>query len=633
MGKASRSKRARPATPPATSLDREPAGAKTPEGDPRRVTPVLLWTLLGAALFRVAYLLQFRATSVFFDAPILDAALYDGWAQRIAGGEWAPAEPFFFSPGYAYALGTLYAVVGRVLPAVYVLQLLLGLVTIVLVHRLTSLAFGRRAGDVAGVLAALYAPFPFLETKVMSAALSLALLLAALTLLAEDAARPRRWRAPLAGVCLGLTSLMRPEALLLGPLLAFWLWRWGRPADGGTVLLPLASLVLAWGLTIAPVAVHNVRAGAGTSLIASHGALTFYQSNNPRARGLYTFLQADGFSGAPETEVAEEKAIAEKALGRPLGRAEISAYWFGRGLQFIRDEPAAFVRLLGQKCLRFFGSYEYSTEYMIPVEREATWLLWLPFVPFGLLVALAVPTTFRVLRRQTALNAAGWLLAVAFLANFATVLVFHVSSRYRLPAVPSVIAFASLTVVGLGDAFRRGRRDEAWSTLALVAVLFLVAHLEKDASHVHQEANTHFNAGNVWKDRREYARAAGEYRRAIAMDPSCYIFFFNLAIALREQNQIAPAAEAYGEAAARRADLFAPRAFQGLMLETLGDWAGARAAYERAVRLNPDDFEIHLRLGRAAARLGDRETAVRELDRALALQPDSALARAERARL
>ena len=639
MGKASRTKRDRPAVsePTAAPRDMPPAAAAG-----TRLTPVLAITLVAAAAFRIAYLLQYRATSVFFDAPLLDAAVYDGWARRIAAGEWAPAEPFFFSPGYAYALGLFYAAFGRSLLAVYAVQLVLGLVSLVLVHRLTTLTFGRRAGDVAAVLAALYAPLPFLETKLMSASLALVLLLGALSVLAGGVARGGRWRPALAGVLLGVTSLIRPETLLLGVFLLPWLWRaWPREAgNAGPPLAALASLVLGWGLAIAPVALHNVRHGAGTSLIASHGALTFYQSNNPRARGLYTFLREEGFSGSPETEIEEEKAIVGKALGHPPTRPEMSAYWYGRGLEFIRDQPGAFVALLGMKLLRFVGSYEYSTEYMIPVERETAWLLWLPFVPFGLLFALALPTALRLLGLRTgppdsgaALNPTGWLLVLVGLGTLATVLVFHVSSRYRLPAVPSLIAFASATLVGMVDAFRTGRTREVWLTAALVGAVFLVVHFEKDASSVHQEANTHYNAGNVWKDRKDYARATAEYRRAIAMDPSRYLFYLNLAIVLREQRDYAAAAEAYGEAAARRADLFPPRAFQGLMLESLGDWAGARAAYEKAARINPDDFEINLRLGRAAAQLGDRDAAIRYLDRAIELQPDSPLARAERARL
>jgi tetratricopeptide (TPR) repeat protein len=635
MGKASRGKRERPATA-------EPA----PDRAPAPVTvagraPWPDWSLVAivtaAALFRVAYLLQYQAQSVFFGSPLLDAAVYDAWARRIAAGAWLPAESFYLPPAYPYALGLLYAVVGPSLPAVYGVQLVLGLVNIVLIHRLAGLAFGRRAATAAAALAALYASFPFFETKPLSAVLALTLLLAGVLALARAPARPSAWRWALAGMLLGLTSLTRTETLLLAPFVALWVWRWSASASRARALALVAA---AWAATILPVAIHNVRSGGGSTLISSQGGLAFYQGNNPRARGLMVFLQEEGFSGMPERQAEEEKAIAEKAAGRPLTRAEVSSYWLHRGLTFIAQNPGAFLLLLGQKALRFIGSYEYSMEYMLPVERERVWLLWLPFVPFGLLVGLAVPTLVRVLRPGVralegapAESPAAWLLVCVLAANVLTVLVFYVSSRYRLASVPPLIAFAGATVVALADGARAGRRPAVFATVLVVAGVLLVAQLERDAGTIHQEANTHFNTGNAWRDRGDYTRAAAEYRRATQMDPSRYVYFFSLGIALRELGQTAAAADAYGAAAVRRPDFFPAHAWQGLMLEALGDWRGARASYERAERLNPGDFEVQLRLGRAAARLGDRDAAIRHLDKALALQPDSDLARAERSQL
>src|SRR5438067_1010173 len=125
---------------------------------PRGASWALLAILLAAALFRIAYLVQYRRVSVFYDTPFFDSFTYDAWARRIAAGAWIDAEPFYFAPGYAYVLALVYRLVGPSLPTVYVLQVILGLVNIGLIHRLTSLAFGRRAGVVAAGLAALYAP-------------------------------------------------------------------------------------------------------------------------------------------------------------------------------------------------------------------------------------------------------------------------------------------------------------------------------------------------------------------------------------------------------------------------------------------------------------------------------------------
>ncbi len=654
MGKTSRGKRGRGGPPrerfaPGSPPEPEVATAGT-AGAAERIawfTVPLIVILAAAALFRMAYFLQYQANSVFFDAPLLDAWIYHDWARRIAEGAWLPEEPFYFAPGYPYALALFYRFVSTWMGAVYIAQFLLGLLNIVLIHRLAALAFGRREAGVAAALAALYASFPFLEAKVMSAILPLTLFLLALVVLAA-AKSPALWRWLLAGALLGLTSLVRPETLLAGPFLLLWLGLRGRPPEGcrgwrawrPTVAAGLA-LCGAWALAVAPVAAINVSRGGGRTLISSQGGITFYQSNNPRARGLYVFLSREGFSGAPERQAQEEKEIAEKAVGRPLTRSEVSSYWFGRGLEFIREQPGRFVWLLGMKLMRYVGSYEYSTEYILYVERETVWLLWLPFVPFGLLVALGLPAIGRRAwpspgrgrGSPPGLNSTGWLLLTALVANLAACLVFYISSRYRLPSVPPLIVFAAAALVAMAEAFRRGRRADLSVTAALVLVLFLATHFEKDESATIQEANVHYNSGNLWAGKKEHERAIAEYRRALEMDDSRYPTWFNMGNSLRALERYDEAAEAYGEAARKRKDFLAAHLRQGSALVKAGDLPGAREAYERAAEIRPGNFEAQLALGRIAARLGEREAAIRHLDRALEIRPGSEEARRERARL
>jgi len=545
----------------------------------------LLLVVAAAALFRVAFFLQYRARSVFFDVPSLDALLYDQWARQIAAGTYRATRPFYFAPGYPYAVAVLYRYLSSSLTALYVTQLLLGLVTIVLVHRLAAAAFGRRAGLIAAVLVALYAPFPFLEMKVLSATLAVTLLLAALAALSGAQAGGGWWRWCLGGLLLGVTSLVRPETLIFAPLLIAWFVRWRPPLVGA--LLVFAT----WTIVIAPVAIHNLRAGGGlATLVSSQSALTFYQANNPRARGFFVLLRDEGFSGAPDRQEAEEQALAERAAGRPLTRAEVSRYWLGRALSFISSDPGQFARLLGQKLLKFAGSTEYATEFNLHVERETLWLLWLPCLPFALLLALAVPSLV-----ARAPNATAALLRAAFVATLATVLLFYMSSRYRLAAVPSLAAFAACTLERLAT---RGRR--ALATAAAVLALFAVAHPEWDTTGVHQDAAAHCNIGLAWIGRKgDPARAVPEFRRSVEIDPSRTECWYDLGVALLALGRPADAAGAFGEATTRTPGYVEAHIGRGRALEETGDVAGARAAYAAALRLRPGDPE----LARAVERL------------------------------
>jgi tetratricopeptide (TPR) repeat protein len=646
MGRESRKKRA-------AARVAEPEGDTRPGeggGRPGWITMALVVILAAAALFRVAYFFQYRAESVFYGETILDATIYDQWARRIAGGEIRPPDPFYFAPGYPYALGLLYALVSPEKGAVFLCQLLLGLLNIFLIHRLAWAAFGSRAAPFAAALAALYASFPFLEMKVMSAILALTLLLLAMVALAEASARSRAWLWAAGGLLLGLTSLVRPETLLAGPFVLAWLMLWGAPLKkrGARTLdwkgaLPAAALVAAgWALTLVPVVAHNVQRGGGTTLISSQGGITFYQSNNPRARGLYVFLSREGFSGAPDRQAQEEKRIAERETGRSLSTGEVSGYWFGKGVDFILSQPGRFVWLLGMKLLRYVGSYEYSTEYILYVERETVWILWAAFVPFALLVALSTPTLFGVLRSAgrgprgggaAPLNATGWLVLLMLAANLAACLTFYISSRYRLPSAPLLMIFSGASLAAGLEAFRRRRWAGLAATGALVAVLFLVAHLEKDQSATIQEANVHFNTGNVWGRLKNYEKAAAEYERAVEMDDSRHSLWYNLGNTYRALGREADAAVAYGMAGKRRPRFIWAHLRQGASYVKLKEWRNAREAYRRAEKLRPDRFDVHLALGRIALALGDRGEAALHLDRALEIRPGSEAALREKAKL
>lgn len=648
MGKASRAKRRRALKPEAEAAAGPDIRDEAGPGEARRFDRFLLGVLAAAALFRILYFLTFQARSVFFDSLLLDASIYDGWARRIAGGEWIGSEPFYFAPGYPYLLAILYRFVSPWAGTVYIFQMILGLVNIFLIHRLAGYAFGRRAARAAAVLAALYASFPFLEAKIMSATTGLTTLLLGLVLLVSAAGRSSPWRWLLGGLLMGITSLIRPESLLAAPLFLVWIWRWGRPPDpslrGWSGWRPTlaAGLLLGagWVGGVLPATAHNVAAG-GSNLISSQGGITFYQSNNSRARGLYVALGREGFSGAPERQAEEERRIAGEAVGRPLSSSEASSYWFRRGLGFVLDQPGRFLWLLGMKALRFAGSYEYSTEYILYVERETIGLLSIPFAPFALLLALAVPTLTASMRggnvrrrsRGPRLNPAGWLLIMSLLSTLGACLAFYVSSRYRLPAAVPLVVFGAATLVTAMDAWRRGRRSEVYVTAVIVGVIFLIAHFEKDSSATIQEANVHYNTGNLWAGRSEHVKAVGEFRRALEMDDSRYQTWFNMGNSLRKLGRLEEAAEAYGEAGGRRKSFLAAWLRRGSVLMVLENWQGAREAYARAAEIAPGNFGVHLALGRSAARLGDREAAIRHLDRALEIRPGSREALSERAGL
>src|SRR4030095_471812 len=77
--------------------------------DPPGKRGAFIWHILAVAVaMRVLYLIDFRAHSVFWDAMMLDADIYDKWAQRIVAGDWlGGSEVFTLPPLYPYFLAIL----------------------------------------------------------------------------------------------------------------------------------------------------------------------------------------------------------------------------------------------------------------------------------------------------------------------------------------------------------------------------------------------------------------------------------------------------------------------------------------------------------------------------------------------
>jgi 4-amino-4-deoxy-L-arabinose transferase-like glycosyltransferase len=517
----------------------------------------------GAALMRVIYLLDYRARSVFWDAMLLDARVYDEWARSLMKDWTGGAEVYALPPLYPYFLAALYTLAGPHYAAVYVAQAAMGVLNIWLVYAIGRRVFGGETPLIAAVMAALYGSFMFMESKLMSTTLAITLGLVLLRLLLAASERPALWRWAACGALLGLTALARPETLLLAPLVAWWIHRLpgpkqaARPAKGerergAARWAPVAVFAASAALLVAPATARNWIVSGDWSLanlISSQAGITFYQSNNPDATGLYSFLQDEGFSGNAGAQAREEKALAEKATGRPMKRSEVTRYWMNRGLSWIVSNPGPFLVLETKKLLRFLGTYEYSTEYIFHVERRSVPSLWLGFLPFAAITSLAVVGILFAWRE--AWKPPVLLLAIFVLANLAAVLAFYVSSRYRMPSAPALILFAAHGVERLARGFRSRLgpdRTEAWIHAVIAGVLFLVFHAQVDRTHIAQEGNVHYNAGVLHYNKKQYAESVREYREALDVDARNWRAWYNLGNSYSVLKQRDDAVAAYRQA-------------------------------------------------------------------------------------
>jgi tetratricopeptide (TPR) repeat protein len=637
------------------SADENKAGP----GKSGRIPAPLAIILVAAALFRAVYFFFYARDSIFFDGLILDAAVYDSWAERIAGGEWLGRQAFYFPPLYPYLLGLLFRAAGHSLALVYLLQALLGLVNIILIHRIGAALFGPRAGILAAAGAALYGPFAFYEMKILGATLGLTLNLTALALLvgAETAACrgrgvPGRWL--LAGLAIGAASACLPGTVLLAPLYAAGLaWRRATPAA--------VALLLGTVFGLLPVTAHNLYVAGDFLPLSGQGGTTFYQGNNPNAAGMY--IAAPGFSGAPETQATEEQAIAERETGRAMRRSETSAHFFRKGLAWIASSPGAFMVLEARKLTALLGDYEAPTEYSLYCERDQVPWLRLLALPFAAIAGAGVAGMLRAGRPRPEASA----LFLYTVQAAATPLIFYVSSRYRLPLVPALLIYGAHLVDAAWTAARapgtppRGDVRAAILACGLALVSFFPLGAQRDSA----EANVHYNIGNLLAARgrheeaivsfdRSVARwrgnafawinrgnsldrlgredeALASYRRAEEEDPGFWTAYKAQGIIFHRKQLYAEEETVYrrGLAGGREE----ARYLLGVTLKNQDRLDEAAREFEEATRLNPTYARAHTRLGEIYAGRGDTLRARAHFRLAVAADPGDRAARAGLARL
>lgn len=325
--------------------------------------------LSGGLVFGVALLIQvglcadYYFHSPFYSGLICDAKIYYQWADNIRQGNWFGNEVFHQAPLYPYFIALLWSLFGRHYLVIYAGQALLLALSVLLVFLISRRLFGNGAGLAAALVGAFYGSLNFYALKILPDILGVGLHLGLVYLLL-NAVSPRQWLA--SGFVGGLLIIARPHAFLLLPLVLLWLLTRGQAGPAvslkqfGLFLLPVLVLV---GL----VTLRNCLVEPGIVPVSSNGGENFFMGNNPRADGIY--CRMDGISPDIEYQKVDVKKVAAAALERELTGAEVSRYWLGQGLKFIRGNFKAWLRLETIKFKRVFSGTEYTNMYFLWFER------------------------------------------------------------------------------------------------------------------------------------------------------------------------------------------------------------------------------------------------------------------------
>jgi tetratricopeptide (TPR) repeat protein len=613
--------------------------------------------LLGLGL-RVANLADV-ADSPFFSRPVIDGQAYDQWARAIASGK-APAEPFYQDPLYPYFLAGVYRAFGHNFWAVYVIQLLLGVALILLVLDTTRLLFGPVAAVAAALLAALYKPFIFYDCQIEKTALAV-FLTGLLVWLTVRTLKPREhspyspvesgyvvlvW--PFAtGVALGLAALTRANLLLFAPLLILALMsRPLLPAPHSSLiarrssfraLAALAGIVL----VIVPVSVRNSILAREFVLTTAQAGQNLYIGNSPyNNTGQY---QAPPWVRPnPEFEQADFAEYARRQAGKDLTHGEVSRFYVRAALDWMRTHPAAFLRNLGRKLVLYFNNFEVPDNQDMYFFARYSWVLRLPLPGFGIIfglgmAGLVITREKRNRQGRKADSLARTALAVFFFGYAATVIVFFVFSRYRIPALPALLPFAGAMLASSLGVVRRSsftihhsalsaQRSSFIPSLLLASVCFAVTHYPvRRGPGTSEAAQCLVNLASMYFQEGDTGRAVATFHEALAVRPGLGEALRNLGIIALSRKDVSQAAELLARAVRAEPANPVTHHYLGKAFELRRMPDSALSSFRHAVELAPGRVEYRFSLATALQQLGRYPEALAQYDTMLQLAPDNPL--------
>ncbi|HKW00254.1 MAG TPA: glycosyltransferase family 39 protein [Vicinamibacterales bacterium] len=633
-----------PARPPGVAL-----GNNRPGFAPSRPARLALFLAVTVAIKLVAVvqlkdhvLLQVNATG--------DSAAYFGLAQRVVSGDLGLGPGLYYvSPLYIYFLAFV-TWIGTSIDGARIMQILLGTGTIALVFATAREWFGERTAWIAASLAALTGLFTFYELLILQASLDPFLTAAVLWLLAMALRRPQAHWPLFAGAVCGLFMLNRPNVLVavVGLVLVLAIaqrWR--------TALLLAAGVLIA----LLPVGIRNAVVAHEASLLPSHGGLNFYIGNNADANGL--FRMVPGVSPTIEGQARDTRRVAEAALKRSLTDGEVSSYWSGLAITWIREHPIAWLRLFAIKAGYVFNAqhiplplsypfFAYDARSMLRFLFVGPWCL----IPLGLVGLIG---SFWLVEPRPGRD---YLIWVAFVPLYAlSVALFFTSERYRLPLL---VPFA----IGAGAAVDQMlrliavRHFRALGIMSSAVVVLIVAcnwplnMIDGDGrgeERVHMAENlartgdatgalawlaralevypytslAHYRVGVQFANSGQPPQAVAELTEALRLDPSAPALELALGQALTANGQPREAIPHLRAAFDSSANTFVAGAELAAALNASGEKAAATQVLQQVSTQPSPGADTSMMLGEVAADMNAFDLAQRFFDQATAAQPDS----------
>ncbi|MFH1655312.1 MAG: glycosyltransferase family 39 protein [Candidatus Omnitrophota bacterium] len=546
---------------------------------------IFLFIFICALAVRLFYTIQLE--KVFFsDALVMDESTYDNWAIRILEKDiLTDSKPFWQAPFYPYFLALVYYIGGHNYLLVRFIQALLGLCNCLLIFNITKRIFGETTALIAFFATAFYGMFIFFGGQILNITLNLFLNLFLLFMLMKACRMQKASFFFYAGTIFGLSAITRPTILIFLPFLLLWLFWFLKETKLRRVCSFIANLLLGLILIISITALRNYIVSGQKVFISTYGGINFYIGNNPN------YDQTVALQPGSQFAYLVNKPIREANIEDAKSKAA-SQFWYKKASEFIVTKPKSYLTLLLKKFYLFWNGFEiarYMDYYLI---RKFIPFLKLPFISFRLISPLALCGIFICIKMilQSRFKYPNYLplLLLFTFSNMLGVILYFVTSPYRIPVVACLIIFASFFI---HEAARQLKNKNFKFLLTFFIIGATLGWITNSNLYQNLKVNEAFNdrllCGSCM-EKADYVSAISYCKSSVEKDPNVLESWFWLAEANLKSGHLQKA-----ESTCRYSFTFVTETAG--MHKLLGDILKARnlhkeavIEYQKALRLNPD---------------------------------------------
>ena len=540
-----------------------------------------------ALILRLTYLFSLRNNYFFYDHPATDVLFYQQWAHEIARGNWLGEKIFSGMPLYPYFL----AVIDRLtLGQTFLMRLvhiILGAFNCILVYYLAKRLFTIRIACLASFLCAtnfiliyydwLMMPVPLLIT------ISLIVILSLLHL--DDTSKRNEWF--ILGLFIGLGTLGDGKFLIF--LIFILITLIGRYRRNFTQVLSKIFLPLLAGIFIvlSLVTVRNKIVGGGWIFISGQSGLNFYVGNNPEATGFAgnPSFARPSHSGNDE----DQKIMAELLMNRSLTPGEVTHFWMGESLKFIRNSPIKYLVLLKKKFVIFFTDTEIAFDIDLLLQRD--WKNRFDINPFFLICPLAFLGMVMTRHRQKDIR----FINTIIFSQLIFTLIFYLNYRHRVTILPFMLVYEAYTIEWIITQIKhKNFRNILLLGGGILSYLVIFRPVAENQRMV--DFYRYAKAGPIFERRKEYTKAQQQYLKALRIIPNDVNALYNMANSYFLQGKFKEAVKYYKEALSifpHNVDVLFNLAYTNVQLGNKDD---ALKLYGEVLKLQPESVDAHYQI-------------------------------------